>query len=437
MTLRNAVRPWIIGAAVALVAFGGCLQVSRAQVEMPPPERFRPGGEPMFGGALFAYDLFNFASSDSSKSRLDVYVSFANDVLQFVKLAPDSFVASYEVHVLVYDRKRNLLASRTRTGKVVVRSFAETNSWTAVTTESVQFDLEPQRYQVSIGLTDLDTRKTLERRRDVELRDFTRTRVHLSDIVFADTLKMVDERLVYLRPNLLRTFSSPKSQFKAYCEVYPPARADSIEVRYEVLDNRQQSVFREQMTLEASKEVIPLTMNLRGMVQQPGRYELVVEARGRGGRATAKARFVVQWGTLSVRETNIDLAIEQLRYVARKKDIDAMLAATPSEREMLFEDFWRRRDPTPGTERNELREEFFRRVDFANRQFTVLTSEQDGWQTDRGRIYIIYGPPTDVEREPTQLDNPAYEIWYYRHLNRRFVFADRTGTGDYQLVRSE
>ncbi|MGQ9855035.1 MAG: GWxTD domain-containing protein, partial [Candidatus Oleimicrobiaceae bacterium] len=126
-----------------------------------------------------------------------------------------------------------------------------------------------------------------------------------------------------------------------------------------------------------------------------------------------------------------------LRYVAQKKDIDAMLAATPSEREMLFEDFWRRRDPTPGTERNELREEFFRRVDFANRHFTVLLSERDGWQTDRGRIYIIYGPPTEVEREPTQLDNPAFEIWYYRDLNRRFVFADRTGTGDYQLVRSE
>jgi len=410
---------------------------ARGQMDITPPERFRPSGEPMFGGALFAYDLFNFASGDSAKSRLDVYVSFANDVLQFVKLAPDSFLAAYELHVLVYDRRKNLVASHTRAGRLMVRSFAETNSWTAVTTECVQFELEPQRYQVSIGLTDLDTRKTLERKRDVELREFPRTRVHLSDIVFADTLVVSNSRPAQLVPNLVRTFGSPKSQFKAYCEVYPNAASDSVEVSYEVFDSRQQSVGRERKVFAVQGGVLPLAIDLRSMVQHPGRYELVVQARGKGGRATVKSRFAVQWGTLSLHETNIDLAIEQLRYVARKKDIDAMLAATPSEREMLFEDFWRRRDPTPGTERNELREEFFRRVDFANRQFTVLLSERDGWQTDRGRIYIIYGPPTEVEREPTQLDNPAYEIWYYRHLNRRFVFADRTGTGDYQLVRSE
>ncbi|MBC7186687.1 MAG: GWxTD domain-containing protein [Calditrichaeota bacterium] len=406
-------------------------------MEMPPQEHFRPAGEPLFGGALFSYDVFNFACDDSTKSRLDVYVSFANDVLQFVKLAPDSFSAAYEVHVLVYDRKKNLVASRSRTGRLLVRTFAETNSWTSLTTECIQFELEPQRYQVAIGLTDLDTRKTMERRRDVELREFSRTRVHMSDIVFADTLQLVNGQVRQMVPNLLRTFGSPKSQFKAYCEVYPPEGVDSVEVTYEVFDSRQQSVGQERQVFAGKGGALPLAIDLRSMVQQPGRYELAIQARSKRGRATVKSRFAVQWGTLSFRDTNIDLAIEQLRYVAHKKDIDAMLAATPAEREMLFEDFWRRRDPTPGTERNELREEFFRRVDFANRQFTVLLSERDGWQTDRGRIYIIYDPPTEVEREPTQLDSPAYEIWYYRHLNRRFVFADRTGTGDYQLVRSE
>ncbi len=428
---------WIAILAVSVAGATLCPPSTQGQMDITPPEQFRPGGEPLFGGALFAHDLFNFASSDSTKSRLDVYVSFANDVLQFVKLAPDSFLASYEVHALVYDRKKNLVASRSRSGRLVARSFAETNSWTAITTECLQFDLEPQRYQVTLNLTDLDTRKSLERKRDIELREFPRTRVHLSDIVFADTLALTNGWLTNLVPNLLRTFGSPKSQFKAYCEIYPPLGPDSVAVSYEVFDSRQQRVGQESRVFAASAGKVPLVVDLRRMVLHPGRYELVVQARGKGGRATVKSRFAVQWGTLSLREANIDLAIEQLRYVARKKDIDAMLAATPSEREMLFEDYWRRRDPTPGTERNELREEFFRRVDFANRHFTVLLSERDGWQTDRGRIYIIYGPPTEVEREPTQLDNPAYEIWYYRHLNRRFVFADRTGTGDYQLVRSE
>ncbi|MCR4437834.1 MAG: GWxTD domain-containing protein [bacterium] len=436
MVSRKAVlwiATWVMTACSSVVP----PQAAWSQMEISPQEHFRPAGEPLFGGALFSYDVFNFACGDSTKSRLDVYICFANDVLQFVKLAPDSFSAAYEVHALVYDRKKNLVASRSRTGRLVVRSFAETNSWTSLTTECIRFELEPQKYQVAIGLTDMDTRKTMERQRDVELREFTRTRVHMSDIVFADTLQLVNGQLRQIVPNLLRAFGSPKSQFKAYCEVYPPLGADSVEVSYEVFDSRQQSIRRERQVFSGKGGVLPLAIDLRSVVQQPGRYELAIQARSTRGRATVKSRFAVQWGTLSFRDTNIDLAIEQLRYVARKKDIDAMLAATPAEREMLFEVFWRRRDPTPGTERNELREEFFRRVDFANRQFTVLLSERDGWRTDRGRIYIIYGPPTEVEREPTQLDSPAYEIWYYRHLNRRFLFADRNGTGDYQLVRSE
>jgi hypothetical protein len=60
----------------------------------------------------------------------------------------------------------------------------------------------------------------------------------------------------------------------------------------------------------------------------------------------------------------------------------------------------------------------------------------DGWRTDRGRIYIIYGPPDDVEHQTDQQFR-EFEIWRYNKANREFVFWDRDGSGDYQLVRSK
>jgi len=111
--------------------------------------------------------------------------------------------------------------------------------------------------------------------------------------------------------------------------------------------------------------------------------------------------------------------------------------ASDSTKQAWIVDFWKQRDPTPDTEENELQEEFYRRIDFANNYFTVNALDKEGWKTDRGGIYIKYGPPTDVERHQDQLNLPPYEIWYYKKINRRFFFEDKSGVGDYHLVRIE
>jgi GWxTD domain-containing protein len=83
------------------------------------------------------------------------------------------------------------------------------------------------------------------------------------------------------------------------------------------------------------------------------------------------------------------------------------------EKEHFIEQFWQRRDPTPGTVENEFKEEHYRRIAYSNRQY------QDGnglagWKTDQGRVYITYGPPDEKEVHPT--GNPPYEQWLYRHI---------------------
>jgi hypothetical protein len=77
-----------------------------------------------------------------------------------------------------------------------------------------------------------------------------------------------------------------------------------------------------------------------------------------------------------------------------------------------------------------------KRVEIANQRFTAMS--RPGWKSDRGRVYLTYGEPSEIERFPNQTDSKPYEIWYYNELEGGvvFVFADITGFSSYQLVHS-
>ncbi len=107
------------------------------------------------------------------------------------------------------------------------------------------------------------------------------------------------------------------------------------------------------------------------------------------------------------------------------------------EREAFVEQFWLRRDPTPGTPENELKEDHYRRIAYANERFAT---RRPGWKTDRGRTYIIFGPPDENESHPSggADGEPPYEIWRYRHIdgvgdNISWLFVDFGATGEYDL----
>jgi GWxTD domain-containing protein len=140
-----------------------------------------------------------------------------------------------------------------------------------------------------------------------------------------------------------------------------------------------------------------------------------------------------RWKGIPLNISNIDEAISQMMYVASSEEMDSLQEKTISEEEQWqrFEQFWKRRDPTPQTQRNELMEEYFSRVAYTNKQYAVQGS---GWRSDRGMVYIIFGNPDNVERHPFDIESKPYEIWSYYDQNRRFTFIDETGFGDYRLV---
>ncbi|HHI87562.1 MAG TPA: GWxTD domain-containing protein [Candidatus Cloacimonetes bacterium] len=94
--------------------------------------------------------------------------------------------------------------------------------------------------------------------------------------------------------------------------------------------------------------------------------------------------------------------------------------------------FWQANDPNPKTEENEYKEEIIRRVNYANRNFS---QNDDGWKSDRGRIYIRMGKPEEVIDKAYEFQAKPYIIWkYYMGGKRIYIFVDFTSLGDYKLV---
>ena len=144
-------------------------------------------------------------------------------------------------------------------------------------------------------------------------------------------------------------------------------------------------------------------------------------------------------------EKDVSLIITPEELKAYKK------LQTDEEREQFIRIFWDQRDPDPDTEENEYKEEYYQRIAYANEHFS---SGKPGWMTDRGRVYIKFGKPDQIESYPTggsyqrqphegggTTSTYPFERWFYRHIpgvrsGVDIEFVDPTGSGEYRLARS-
>src|SRR5579871_4075109 len=141
---------------------------------------------------------------------------------------------------------------------------------------------------------------------------------------------------------------------------------------------------------------------------------------------------------------------EDVTYIITDEERQAWKRlSTDDERQQFIEQFWLRRDPTPDTEENEFKEEHYRRIAYANERFA---SGIPGWKTDRGRIYIMYGPPDEIEDHSSggsyqrpieegggETSTYPFQQWRYRYIEGigndvNIEFVDPTMTGEYRMT---
>src|SRR5690348_7621913 len=141
---------------------------------------------------------------------------------------------------------------------------------------------------------------------------------------------------------------------------------------------------------------------------------------------------------------------EDVRWIISDEERKAFKQlSNDEEREKFIEAFWDRRNPNPDSEDNEFKDEHYRRIEYANEHFAAGVP---GWRTDRGRIYIVFGPPDEIESHPSggtyerpteegggQTQTYPFEDWRYRHIDgigEQVIveFVDDCMCGNYEMT---
>jgi len=438
----------------------------------------------LLGGALYVYasaagrserlflnvDFAHFRG-DSTRSFVEVYYSFSVGQLHYLKEGDNfSSAAKFDLSILEPQSNAVVFQKSWRVPHSVTDTALLERNKSLVGIVGVW--VKPDRYVLRLAGVDLND----EKNRDsldmpMNLRAFPVDSLSVSDLELCSSIRQIplDSTNIFYK-NTLEVIPNPSVLFGAglpimyyYVEIYNlmnKVKDGEYAYAVSVLDAVGHEVIGQSRTKrrvhDSSVEVG--TINLGKL--KSGTYTLrfsLNDSMAQQQTTSSKKFFVYNprvTGPAEQAETGLrqdymaseyalmdekalDREFDYARYIAHSDEIDRfkLLTDVDAKKKFMYE-FWKRRDPDPSTNENELKKEYLARVDFVNLNFRTGTKE--GWRTDRGRIYIMYGQPDELERHPNEIDSKAYEIWYYHSLQGgvEFDFIDRSGFSDYILVNS-
>jgi len=411
--------------SIVYAVLGLCLLATpgRSQPEMGPVDDNQ--------GPYFHFDTINFAvPGNNSLCRLFIFVEVVNDELQFVKL-PEQYQASYEVSAVVYDKDDNQVDGTSWKETVVAPSFEFTNKRTWYSQSYRTFDLEPGRYEISLTVQDLETKRSTERKTKIQLRDFNQNKLMLSEVGLVSEIVVDSSGVQSIRPQVSDPAKGISDSSFAFFEIYNPEGLSEVAIDWEIFGNtvRKKISGHHVKALHGPRTYDYIPLRADSLAHDS--YTLTITARHGEERYKVTKPFYVRWSMLPATATDLNTVVEQVRYLATKEEWKKLNKAKGEQRLKEFIAFWQRRDPTPGTEANEAMESYYARVEYANQHFSGM--QRAGWRSDMGIVYIILGGPDDIERNAYPRSSKPYEIWYYYRISRQFLFYDYTGFGDYRL----
>jgi GWxTD domain-containing protein len=397
-----------------------------------------------YQGVLVDYAVF--WEPDTGLARLEVYWQVHNEALVF-RSKEELYEAQMGVVIRVRNEDGRQVASYQKDRAIALEDESRTKSRRDFRVYQASFLLPPEKYKVEFILSDGESQRAFTRQFEAELENPIGRKPGLSDVELVNVTGKAgpkespfDKGNLQIIPNLTGEYgASQNNRLRFYFEIYQGDEGkDEIFVETAVRQQWGGLQYRDSMTITLEQ---PISRQLREISlgnMSPGEYEL--EVRLRDGRKMRKIderklSFFVEWSTDALvrdqYETNLDL----LRLIARPGELEGLEdLQSIDERRAALDSFWLEWDPTPGTQLNEIKHEFYRRVKVANRRFAYM--RLPGWRTDRGKVFIKHGPPDQVDDYPMQLDGHPYQEWHYHSTGvyKRFTFVDENSDGEYRLV---
>jgi GWxTD domain-containing protein len=430
--------------------------------------RSQPANENVRPPDFLFYESMVFAGADSTKARVDILYriehAFFVPVRNTDPTSPWSLIRRGEVLIELFDQEEN---SRARAIERFEFGAPETENESKQWREGIaSFEVSPGTYSIVIEVDDLESeRRYTNRDRIIRASQPGPASENVRDALFvfwSDTT-FPSGRVVPQNFGGNPVFGKSGALF---FEIPPDlSGSDTLSVDYSfstpgightepkvvlsdtarpVLSLRGHSLKPEKMDGQIEYVLVPeavpqwaggilVPLPLEKLPQK--QFILSLNLRNGPSRPGLQKTFHMVWPEMPASLRDLDSALDALRHITTKDELDSLKRGSEETRRINFESFWKQKDRTRETEYNEIMTEYYRRVDYAVKTFRTLRTV-DGSRSDRGHIFILYGTPTRMERSL----NPAtgfQEIWIYENLKKKFVFLDRTKTGDYVLVTTQ
>jgi len=383
--------------------------------------------------AVYFQEFVNAASDKPGLSRVDVFIQVPYKHVHFVK-SNKGFTAKYSVTASVFDSlKKQLIVEKTWNETIDVIDFTMTTSKENYKLSKRSFDLLPGTYAIRTMLQDKDSKQEAIGENVFVVRTFDKN-ISLSDILMISKSDNTQGNSGII-PNISRNIPTSKDRVKFYFEVY---LKDTVDLKstfeYEVFNSDKISIHKEIDDRDLKAGTNKILYSLTEFPFELGVFSLTVSVLDENFKVieTVSKGFYSHWKGLPVVITDIDKAISQSVYIATPDELDYMEEGeTKQEKTKRFLEYWKKKDPSPNNDENEIFDEYYRRIAYSNENFSNYI---EGWRSDRGMVFTILGAPNNIDRHPFEYDSKPYEVWEYYDLNRSFVFLDQTGFGDYRLI---
>ncbi len=413
----------------------------------------------------FDYGRFQY---DSNSVFFEMYYNINQNTIGHVIKADSVFIGAF-INVIILNEENN--------NEIINNTYQVVNSFPRV--DSVQnqnligkinYLLERGKYKLTVSIVDAynsDNKREISDK--IVIIPFNSNNFMISDIQLASNIKQEGsnpnsyfyKNSYEVTPNPVGIYGENLPVLFYYNELYnisDERYKNSLILERLIVDSYGRIVNKKVRAINSNSNSIVEVGHLNLMKYPSGIYNLVlnlIDTSKALGLTSSKKFYLVnkniqdtvkysnkgldllssEYGAMEIDE--IDQMFGYCKYIATEQEKAQFnkLDSLSAKREFMF-NFWKKRDATLETPENEYKNDYFKRVEYARVKFTEF--QKHGALTDRGRIYLIFGEPDEIDFRHNQVDSKPYQVWYYNSIEGgvEFIFADLSGYSQFELIHS-
>ena len=376
---------------------------------------------------------------DSGKGYACLFIEMSPLDMQFLQ-SEAGFAANYRLEIGIWDERQQRVKQKVLRDSVVVKDYSDAKEYNWNRLYRAAFELPDGRYQAMIRILDTNSNRSALLQQELLVQNEPVYGLNASDILVARRDIYEDDprrQNVGILPFPGKIFGEAQSEVFYYFEVYSESAAPTDSADYTTYcvgpDNFHIPLESGRVGQAGGK--IPILHSIPVSEYPPGYYDLIVEVSAVGSQVQIerRQRFSVYQNPLNLKYKAYEDILGDLSFMAGEEEITRLRNVSQENRQAALYRFWKERDPTPASAKNELFLEFYERLYIAKRLYS-RRNEGKSIITDQGKVFMMLGAPDEVLNFEDRAEASDTQVWKYDAQQLKVVFRDDAGSGNFRLI---